>query len=100
MATVTIDRTGMKERVKRLTPRQKQVMRLVSLGCNVEEIACILQLAVSTVDNHKAAAMKTLGTDKATTMTRIAIATRVSPLEDCLTTTERRRSGRKNDGWN
>jgi hypothetical protein len=59
-----------------------------------------LDLAVSTVDNHKAAAMKTLGTDKATLLTRIAIKHKISPMDDKLTTSEKRKSGRKNDGWN
>lgn len=90
----------MKDRVANLTPRQLEVVRLVSLGCIVEEVANILDLAVSTVDNHKAAAMKTLGTDKATLLTRIAIKHRISPLDDKLTRTEKRKSGRSNDGWN
>lgn len=91
---------SMKDRVAALTPRQREVVRLVSLGCIVEEIARILGLAVSTVDNHKAAAMRTLGTDKATLVTRIAIKHRISPLNDKLTRNEKRKSGRKNDGWN
>jgi hypothetical protein len=41
-----------------LTPRQTEIVRLVSLGCSTEEIAKILGVAVSTADNHKAAAMK------------------------------------------
>ena len=92
--------TDMKERVEALTPRQREVVRLVSLGCIVEEIARVLGLAVSTVDNHKAAAMKTLGTDKATLVTRIAIKHKISPLDDQLSKSEKRKSGRKNDGWN
>lgn len=92
--------SNMKQKVAALTPRQLEVVRLVSLGCIVEEIANILDLAVSTVDNHKAAAMKTLGTDKATLLTRIAIKHKISPLDDRLTAAEKRKSGRKNDGWN
>lgn len=92
--------SNMKQKVAALTPRQLEVVRLVSLGCIVEEIANILNLAISTVDNHKAAAMRTLGTDKATLLTRIAIKHKISPLEDRLTAAEKRKSGRKNDGWN
>lgn len=92
--------SNMKQKVAALTPRQLEVVRLVSLGCIVEEIANILNLAISTVDNHKAAAMRTLGTDKATLLTRIAIKHKISPLEDRLTPAEKRKSGRKNDGWN
>jgi DNA-binding NarL/FixJ family response regulator len=83
-----------------LTPRQLEVVRLVSLGCNTSEAAAILGLSESTVDNHKAAAMKSLGTDKATLLTRIAIKHKFSSLDDSLTTAEKRKCGRKNDGWN
>lgn len=90
----------MKSRVSDLTPRQTEVVRLASLGCTVDEIANILGLAKSTVDNHKAAAMKTLGTDKATLLTRIAIKHGISKINETLTPAEKRKSGRKNDGWN
>ena len=39
-------------------------------------------------------------TRKAALLTRLAIKMRISPLNDKLTLTEKRRSGRKNDGWN
>lgn len=90
----------MKSRAATLTPRQSEVVRLVSLGCTNEEAANILGLAVSTVDNHKAAAMKMLGTDKATLLTRIAIKNKITKLDETLTAAEKRKSGRKNDGWN
>jgi DNA-binding CsgD family transcriptional regulator len=90
----------MKTRALPLTPRQTEVVRLVSLGCTNEEAANILGLAVSTVDNHKAAAMRMLGTDKATLLTRIAIKNKITKLDETLTASEKRKSGRKNDGWN
>lgn len=90
----------MKSRVASLTPRQTEVVRLVSLGCTNEEAANILGLAVSTVDNHKAAAMRMLGTDKATLLTRLAIKNKITKLDETLTAAEKRKSGRKNDGWN
>lgn len=83
-----------------LTPRQTQIVRLVSLGCTNDEMAAILGLAPSTVDNHKTHAMRALGTDKAVLVTRLAIKHRFSSLKDKLTPTEKRKSGRKNDGWN
>ncbi len=83
-----------------LTERETQVVRLVSLGCTVSEAAKILKLAPNTVDNHKSRAMAKLGTDKAALLTRIAIKKRITSLSDKLTTAEKRRSGRKNDGWN
>ena len=83
-----------------LTQRQREVVRLTSLGCNIYEIADILGLSPSTVDNHKTAAMERLGTDKATLLTRLAIKHRITKLNDKLTRTEKRKSGRKGDGWN
>ncbi len=85
---------------KQLTPRERQVIRLVSLGCSVKEAAAILRLSPSTVDNHKYSAMTKLGTDKVALLTRLAIKKRISRLNDRLTPLEKRRSGRKNDGWN
>lgn len=83
-----------------LTEREKEVVRLCSLGCSVPEAAEILRLAPSTVDNHKSRAMAKLGTDKAALLTRLAVKMKISSLTDKLTPTEKRRSGRKNDGWN
>lgn len=83
-----------------LTPREKEVVRLASLGCTVHESARILKLAPSTVDNHKARAMAKLGTDKAALLTRLAIKLKITNQNDQLTAAEKRRSGRKNDGWN
>lgn len=83
-----------------LTPRHKQVIRLLSVGCTVKEAARILKISPSTVDNHKTEAMARLGTDKLALVTRLAIKLRISPLNDHLTVQEKRLSGRKNDGWN
>jgi len=44
--------------------------------------------------------MAKLGTDKAALLTRLAIKLKITSLSDALTTAEKRRSGRKNDGWN
>ena len=90
----------MRTRVAALTPRHREVVRLISLGCTVGEISRILRIATSTADNHRARAMKILGTDKAVLLTRLAIKYRLSSLDDKLTLAEKRRSGRKGDGWN
>ena len=83
-----------------LTKRHREVIRLLSLGCTVNETARILKLSPSTVDNHKARAMAKLGTDKAALLTRLAIKLKVAEMNDKLTVAEKRKSGRKNDGWN
>ena len=90
----------MKATKTRLTPRQTEVVRLVSLGCTTQEVAAILNIAVSTADNHKATAMKMLGTDKSTLVTRLAIKNKITSIDDRLTASEKRKSGRKGDGWN
>jgi len=83
-----------------LTAREREVVRLLSLGCSVPQAAAILKLAPSTVDNHKTRAMGKLGTDKLALLTRLAIKHRISSMRDKLTLGEKRRSGRKQDGWN
>ena len=84
----------------KLTDREKQVVRLISLGCTMEEAGAILGLSPSTIDNHKTRVMAKLGTNKITLLTRLALKMRISTLKDTLTTAEKRKSGRKNDGWN
>lgn len=83
-----------------LTKRHREVIRLLSLGCTVNEAAAILKLSPSTVDNHKTAAMKRLGTDKLALLTRLAIKMRISNLNDRLSPKEKKLSGRREDGWN
>lgn len=90
----------MKKKIACLTPRQREVVRLVSLGCNTNEMAEILGLAVSTIDNHKASAMKNLGTDKSTLLTRLAIKYKITTVDETLTRSEKSKSGRVDDGWN
>jgi DNA-binding NarL/FixJ family response regulator len=83
-----------------LTERQIEVVRLLSLGCTVKEAAAILKLSPSTVDNHKTAAMARLGTDKLALLTRLALKQKITSMKDKLSPVEKRRSGRKDDGWN
>ena len=90
----------MKARLASLTPRQREVLRLISLGCSVAEIADILGTATSTIDNHRTALMAKLGIGKSVLLTRIAIKYRVSKVDETLTLSEKRRRGRGKDGWN
>ena len=83
-----------------LTERQTEVVRLLSLGCTVKEAAAVLKLSPSTVDNHKTAAMARLGTDKLALVTRLALKMKITSMKDKLTPAEKRKSGRKHDGWN
>lgn len=92
--------SSMAKRITDLTPRQREVVRLISLGCSCPEVAEILDISPLTAGNHRTAAMKILGVDKATILTRIALKHRISSLTDKLTAAEKRKSGRKRDGWN
>lgn len=91
---------SLKERLNNLTPRHREVLQLISLGCSVGEIAKILQLSPSTVDNHRSAIMRRLQVEKSTLLVRIAIKARISKVDDKLTLSEKRRRGKKQDGWN
>ena len=44
--------------------------------------------------------MQSLGTGKTALLTRLAIKHGLTSIGDKLTATEKRRSGRKGDGWN
>ena len=56
-------RDVMRSRVKRLTKRQREVVRLTSLGCTNAEAAAVLKLSPHTVDIHRTAAMRILEVD-------------------------------------
>ncbi|MCA9235197.1 MAG: response regulator transcription factor [Planctomycetales bacterium] len=56
-----------------LTPRETEVMRLLSLGHSVADCAENLKLSTSTIDNHRSRLMKKLGLHKAALLTRRAI---------------------------
>ena len=49
------------------------MLRLIALGRSVRDCAHILDLARSTVDNHKSRLMKKLGLRKSQDLTRLAI---------------------------
>jgi DNA-binding NarL/FixJ family response regulator len=83
-----------------LTPRETEVVRLLSLGCSMHDAASILDLSANTVDNHRTRAMKKLGVNKASLLTRVAIKMKVTTINDKLTPEEMKLSGRMDDGWN
>jgi DNA-binding CsgD family transcriptional regulator len=90
----------MQARVDALTPRQREVVRLTSLGCNASEIAKVLGIARATVDNHRNRAMLTLGTNRLVLMLRIAIKYRITSMNDRLSAAERKKRGKRKDVWN
>ena len=82
---------SMKARVASLSPRQRQIVRLTSLGCTSHEIATILGMSRWTVENHQFQAKERLGVSKAAVLTRIAIKYKISPLDDALSRAEERK---------
>lgn len=85
----------MKVKVASLSPRQREIVRLTSLGCTSHEIAAILGMSRWTVENHQFQAKERLGVSKAAILTRIAIKYKISTLNDELSKTELRKLARK-----
>ncbi len=57
-----------------LTVRQREVLRLIALGCSAKEIANQLDISVRTAEFHRAAIMQRLGLHSTAQMTRYALA--------------------------
>jgi DNA-binding NarL/FixJ family response regulator len=57
-----------------LTSRQREVLRLIALGCSAKDIANQLHISVRTAEFHRAAIMQRLGLRSTAQMTRYAIA--------------------------
>lgn len=57
-----------------LTARQREVLRLIALGCSAKDIANELNISVRTAEFHRAAIMQRLGLHSTAQMTRYAIA--------------------------
>jgi len=57
-----------------LTTRQREVLRLIALGCSAKDIANQLNISVRTAEFHRAAIMQRLGLHSTAQMTRYAIA--------------------------
>ena len=56
-----------------LTPREREVLKLVAEGKSSKEIALLLFISVSTVNNHRASIMEKLNLNKATDLVKYAI---------------------------
>lgn len=61
--------------LEKLTPREREVLQLVSTGLSAKKIAEILHISVWTVTNHKANIMGKLGIHSQVGLTRFAIST-------------------------
>ncbi len=56
-----------------LTPREREVLKLIAEGKSSKEIATLLFISVSTVNNHRASIMEKLNLNKATDLVKYAI---------------------------
>ena len=59
--------------VPQLTPRQREVLRLIADGMRMKEIASTLGLSTRTVETHKYEMMRILGVDSTATLVRYAL---------------------------
>ena len=78
----------------KLTKRQREVIRLTSLGCTIEEIAAILYVSRSTADVHRVRLNKLFGlkgVQGPAMLTRYAIEQGIISLDDELTADEEAR---------
>lgn len=63
-----------RERLRHLTPREREVLDMVSLGRTTKEIALVLGLSPRTVETHRANLGAKLGTTSVAEMVRLALA--------------------------
>jgi DNA-binding NarL/FixJ family response regulator len=64
---------------RELTPRQRDVLRLIAQGKRMKEIAAELDLSVRTVEGHKAQIMQVLDVDSTADLIRFAIKQHIVP---------------------
>ena len=57
----------------KLTPRQREVLRLIAQGRRMKEIGAILELSTRTVESHKYEMMRGLGVESTAELVRYAI---------------------------
>jgi DNA-binding NarL/FixJ family response regulator len=64
---------------RELTPRQREVLRLLAQGKRMKEIAAELGLSIRTVEDHKFHLMQVLGLESTADLIRFAIKQRIVP---------------------
>jgi DNA-binding NarL/FixJ family response regulator len=67
--------------LNRLSPRERQVLRMVGEGKSSREIASLLKLEVETIRSYRKSLMKKLGVKNATRLTHVALATGLISVE-------------------
>ena len=64
---------------RELTPRQREVLRLLAEGKRMKEIASELDISVRTVENHKAHLLQVLSLGSTAELVRFAIKQHIVP---------------------
>ena len=77
-AAATADAADGKQARNGLTARQREVLRLIALGCSAKDIANQLNISVRTAEFHRAAIMQRLDLHSTAQMTRYAIANNIA----------------------
>lgn len=75
-------RRGPPPKVPHLTPRERDVVRLLSEGLTSKEIASRLELSPKTVDGHRAAIMDKLGIRSVAGLVKYALRNHLTGLDD------------------
>lgn len=70
-----------RRRLRKLTPRQMEVLRLVAAGHTTRQIASRLKLSVKTVESHRGEVMKRLGIHDLAALVRYAVRVGLVPPE-------------------
>lgn len=62
------------------TPRQKEIIELIALGCNTKEIALSLKISPKTVEYHRSELFHQLGIDSIAMLVHFAIYQEIVPV--------------------
>ena len=73
---VTIERAAVRERLARLTPREREVMELLIAGKTSREIAQAIHVSVRTVEGHRRIVLSKMNVSSATQLVRTVLAAR------------------------
>jgi DNA-binding NarL/FixJ family response regulator len=72
---------AIRRRLRKLTPRQLEVLRLVTAGHTTREIARRLKLSAKTVESHRGEVMKRLGVHDVVALVRYAVRVGLVPAD-------------------
>jgi len=73
---------GKESMLERLTPRQREVLKLIVLGRSTKQIALALNISVKTVESHRTQIMERLDIHDIASLVRFAIKVGLVELED------------------